>query len=357
MRTLLIYLLALAALASAAAFGLPQLLGSDAAQAASAEPQAPPPVVVAPVTRAPLADNLEALGTVLANESVTLTPNRADHVVRVHFRDGQEVQAGDLLVEMHAEEEAGLLAEASAMRDERQVRYEQLLDLFERDMTSQRDLDNAKALLAAARARVTSLQAAIDDRSVRAPFAGTLGLRRISEGSYLQPSSVITTLDDLSVVKLDFTIPETWLAAVGAGQKIAARSDAWPDTAFTGEVTTVDTRLDARTRSATVRALLPNPERKLRPGMLLKVVVDRGEQDVLQIPEEALVPLGDEQFVFRVDDDEIARRVRVTIGRRRVGTVELLDGLTESDRVVIEGIVRVRADNAVQVVATREHKP
>ena len=356
MRTVLIYLLALSALGAAVAFALPQLLSDGGAEAARAEAPAVPPVVVAHVTRAPLTDNLEALGTVLANESVTLTPNRADHVAKIHFHDGQEVAAGDLLVEMHAEEEQGLLAEASAMRDERQVRYDQLQELFEREMTSQRDLDNAKALLAAAQARVVSLQAAIEDRSVRAPFAGTLGLRRVSEGSYLQPSAVITTLDDLSVVKLDFTIPETWLSAVESGQKITARSDAWPDSSFTGEVTTVDTRLDARTRSATVRAVLPNPERKLRPGMLLKVTVDRGEQDVLQIPEEALVPLGDEQFVFRVDDDQIARQVRVKIGRRQVGTVELLDGLAEADRVVVEGIVRVRPDSAVQVVATREHK-
>ena len=351
MRTFLVYLLALSAVATAAAFGFPELFHAAAASgAAGGQNAAPPPVVVAPVQRLPFADTLEALGTVRANESVDLTPNRADHVAVIHFTDGQQVEAGQLLVELNVEEEKARLTESTAVRDELLLRRDRIRHLFEQKLTSQEEFENVKAVLAAAEARVISLQAAIADRNVRAPFAGSLGLRRVSVGAYVQPSTVIATLDDLSVVKLDFTIAETWLPSVRPKMAVTARSDTWPDATFTGVVTTIDTRLDPGTRSATVRAILPNGDRKLRPGMLLKVTVDRGEAAVLQIPEEALIPVGHKQFVMRVDEDDVAHKVEITLGRRRVGVVEVLEGLSEGDRVITEGIVRVRPAAKVKVV-------
>lgn len=356
MRALLVYLIAAATLAVGAWFGFPQLFGEDAEQTvqASRGASAPPPsVIVAEAGRRPFEDHLEALGTVRANESVEITPNSADHVAVIHFVDGQEVEAGQLLVEMNTEEERARLAEATALRDERKVNYEQTKELFEQEMSPKRELDNAFAMLAAAEARVIGLEASIADRQVRAPFSGTLGLRRISEGAYLQPSSVITTLDDLSVVKVDFTVPEAWFAHIRPGMTIAARGEAAPDVEFRGEVVVTDTRLDPRTRAATVRAVLPNPDRLLRPGMLLRVMVERGDEPVLQVPEEAIIPIGQKQFVFVVDAEEVARRVEITVGRRRVGAVEVLAGLSVGDRVVIEGIVSVRPDAPVRVVETR----
>lgn len=301
MRTILVYALALIALAVGAIFGLPELFGrSDSAGAATTRANVAPPVVVARVVHAPFADTLDALGTVQANESVEITSNRADHIVAIHFEDGQEVEANALLVETNAAEERALLAEAAALRDERQVSRDRSIELHSRQMISDRELNAAKTMLAAAEARVVAIEASIADRQVRAPFAGILGLRRVSVGAYVQPATVITTLDDLSVVKLDFTIPETWLPAVRAGQTVNATSDAWPDDVFRGEVTMLDTRLERSSRSATVRATLPNPDRKLRPGMLLKVRVERGEAPVLQIPEEAVIPVGNDHYVLRV---------------------------------------------------------
>jgi membrane fusion protein, multidrug efflux system len=342
MRTALVYLLALGAVAAACVLGFPELFAETSKRATgNTRKRTAPAVILARASKAPFADTLEALGTVKANESVTITSNRADHVVAIHFEDGQMVEKGDLLVEMHAQEEKAQLNEAIAMRDDRRLSFKQAEDLFAQNLTSAREHNAAKALLEASEARVRGLQAAIADRRIVAPFSGVLGLRRISVGAYLQPASVITTLDDLTIVKLDFTIPEAWLPDVTPGMKISARSVAWPGQRFLGEVTTIDTRLDPRTRSVTFRARMPNPDHKLRPGMLLKVTIDRGAQSVLQVPEEALILSGDQHFVLKVDAENIATRTPVSIGRRRVGTVEITKGLTSNDRVVIEGIVPV----------------
>ncbi len=360
MRTVIVYLIALGAVAAAVMLGFPGLFttavageGNGAGQ--EKQERKPPPVVVVAVIRLPFVDTLEALGTVIANESVAITANRADHVAAVSFKDGQQVQKGDLLVEQNAEEEKALLAEATAVRNDYRSNHQRLKELFDQNMASAQEFEESKAKLAASEARVVSLNAAIADRRVRAPFAGVLGFRRISVGAHVQPQTVITTLDDLSVVKLDFTIPEAWLPNVQPGMKIAAISDTWVGEKFGGDVATIDTRLDPRTRSATVRALLPNPEMKLRPGMLLKVTIERGERAVLQVPEEALIPVGEDHFVVRVDGlgidrQGIAERVQVQIGRRRVGAVEITAGLKAGEQIVVEGIVRVRHGAPVQVV-------
>lgn len=355
MRTALAYLAALAALGIGAWFALPEWFveGRDSGPAPQ-RTSSTPPVVVAPVVRAPFAERLEALGTVIANESVDITPNRADHVTAIHFEDGQRVEQGQVLFEMNTAEERAELAATVANLEDAERNLRRAAELHAEELVSDSELDAAKTAVAGAEARVEALRAAIADREVRAPFAGILGLRHVSVGAYVQPTTLVTTLDDLSVVKLDFTIPETWLAAVRAGMAIAARSDAWPSEEFRGRVETIDTRLDPGTRSVVVRAALPNPDAKLRPGMLLKVAVDRGEQPVLQIPEEAVVPVGSEQFVWCVGEDEFARRVRVETGRRRPGRVEVTSGLEEGRRVVVEGIVRVRDGEAVTVVATRQ---
>ncbi|MGE3172378.1 MAG: efflux RND transporter periplasmic adaptor subunit [Planctomycetota bacterium] len=356
MRALLVYTLALLAVAAGVAFTFFDVFawfGGAAAEGAAQPNARTVPVITAPVVRATFADSLEALGTVRANESIHILSKRADHVTAVEFEDGQEVAAGQLLVELNTTEERSMLAEATALREERQAAYDRAQELRGRDITPESEVITAHAQLAAQQARIATLEATIAEHQVRAPFAGRLGLRQVSVGAYLQPSTVITTLDDLSVVKVDFTIPETWLAAVREGMPVSTRTDAWRGQDFPGEVSAIDTQLDPRTRSATVRALVPNPDRRLRPGMLMRVVVDRGEAAVLQVPEEALVQTGTEHHVMVVGPDHVARKQVVTIGRRRVGRVEVLDGLSEGAMVVVEGLVRVRPDTAVEVVATR----
>ena len=352
MRSFVAYVLALLAVCAGVWFGFfskNDVEGKESRRAAGATP-----VILAPVVDAPFADKLAALGTAVANESVTLTANRSDLVKAIHFDDGQQVEKDQVLLELQTAEEQSMLAEAKALLVEREAAHERAVELNGQGISPDSEVQTTAAQLNAARSRVQTLEATIRDHVVRAPFAGVLGLRRVSVGSLLQSSTVITTLDDLSVVKVDFTLPETWLAAVRVGQPVQARSDAWPEEVFVGKVSAIDTRLDRRTRSATIRAIVDNKDLKLRPGMLMKVDVDRGEAASRQVPEEALIQKGEQHFVYVVGDDTVAREVVIDVGRRQVGRVEVLGGLEVGQRVVVEGLVRVRDGSKVQVVAVRD---
>jgi membrane fusion protein (multidrug efflux system) len=177
---------------------------------------------------------------------------------------------------------------------------------------------------------------------ITAPFAGVLGLRQVSPGSLVTPGTPIATLDDISVIKLDFSVPERFLAVLARDQDISARSETYPDRAFEGKVTSVDSRIDPVTRSIAVRAEIPNPDLLLRPGMLMAVQLFREPRDTLAVPEIAILQVGMDSFVFRVTAEETAERVAVELGARRKGEVEIVRGLTAGDRIVTEGAVKLR---------------
>jgi membrane fusion protein, multidrug efflux system len=351
MRAFVAYMFAVLAVCTGVWFGFfakNDVVGKESNRAVNLTP-----VILAPVIEAPFLSTLSALGTVVANESVRLTANRSDLVESIFFEDGQRVEKGQVLVVLRTTEEESRLAEAKALLTERVAAHGRAVELSKQGIASDSEVQAAQAQLDAARSRVTTLEVAIRDHTVKAPFAGILGLRRISVGSLLQSTTVITTLDDLSVVKIDFTIPETLLSEIQLGQVVHAVSDAYRDMTFEGKVTAVDTRLDAQTRSATIRAIVQNPTARLKPGMLMKVVVDRGRAPSRQVPEESLIQKGDQQFVFVVGEDAVAHQVDVTVGRRGVGYVEVLSGLEQGQRVVVEGLVRVREGTQVEVVAVR----
>jgi membrane fusion protein, multidrug efflux system len=352
MRAFVAYMFAVLAICTGVWFGFYD--GGDVEGKSSERANLKTPVILAPVVIAPFASTLSALGTVVANESVRLTANRTDLVKAVHFEDGQQVAKDDLLVELESAEEESRLVEAKALLREREAAHQRSVELNQQGISPDSEVQAALAQLNAAQARVLTLEVAIRDHAIRAPFAGVLGLRQISVGTLLQSTKVIATLDDLSVVKVDFTIPETWLSAIRIDQPVRALSDAWSGQAFLGKVTAIDTRLDSKTRSATVRAILSNKDIKLRPGMLLKIDVDRGETPSHQIPEDAVVQKGDMHFVFVVGEDQVAKKFDIIVGRRRAGRVEVLGGLDEGQRVVVEGLVRVRDGADVNVVAIRD---
>jgi membrane fusion protein, multidrug efflux system len=301
----------------------------------------PPLVTVERVRRDKLFDVVEALGTTQANESVTLTAKVTDTVRRVNFEDGDYVNAGTVLIELTNQEEEAALAEARANLDDAESQLRRLEDLSSRGLTAAQELDVARSRAAAMQARLNSVLARLRDRLIQAPFSGLLGFRQVSPGTMLSPNTTITSIDDISTIKLDFTVPETAIGSMSVGAKIVAKSVSFPGRQFEGIVRTVGSRVDPVTRAITVRAHMPNEDRSLRPGMLLTVEVVTAEHVALVVPEGAVFQVQNRAYVYRVED-QTARQQQIEVGGRSFGVVEVVGGLQEGDLIVIEGIVKLR---------------
>jgi membrane fusion protein (multidrug efflux system) len=317
-------------------------------QGPGAGPAAPPTVVVSAEVRSErVSHELTALGSALANESIEVTSKTSNLVSAVHFRDGERVRRGQVLVELDPEQARADLEEARAAFTESTGQYQRARDLLSTRVVSQSQYEQLEAAMKADQARVSAAEARLGDTVIRAPFGGRVGLRRVSVGSLVSPGTVITTLDDTSVMKVDFAVPENQLGSLRDGLELTARTAAQPDRPLKGRVLTVDSRIDPATRSVTVRALVPNTESLLRPGMFVNVTLTKDVYQALVIPEQALVPEQSRQFVFVVAGGKVARR-EVQIGRREPGKVEIVGGLAQGERVVVEGTQKVRDGSAVR---------
>lgn len=297
---------------------------------------------------------IEAIGDARANESVTLMAKVTDTIRAIAFTDGQLVEEGDVVVELASAEQGADLIAARAQLAEAQANYERAQDLVRRGSASQARLDEATAARDAARGRVRALEARLGDRVIRAPFAGVLGLRMVSPGELVRPGDPIVTLDDVSVIKADFPVPERYVPLLRNGLQIEAFASAWPERGFSGTVTSVSTRVDVATRSVTVRAEIPNPEGLLRPGMLLAITLTTENRTALAVPETAIVPVGDVRYVFVIGEDLKAARVEVRTGNRYAGFVEILSGIEAGATVVSEGTHKVIPGLAVQLPAAAD---
>jgi membrane fusion protein (multidrug efflux system) len=221
----------------------------------------------------------------------------------------------------------------------------------------QRDYDARLTLVNITRQRVREIEARISDRTIRAPFDGILGLRQVSVGALVEPGDLITTIDDLSRIKLDFNVPATHLRTLRPGSIIHAYSAGWGDERFEGTVTTIDTRIDPETRAVLIRAIIPNREMRLRPGLLMTVQLLNRQRQALMIPEEALVPVQRRHYVLTVGEDLTVERKQVFIGHRQPGMVEITRGLLPGERVIARGSTRVRPGQQVSILGGRLTAP
>jgi membrane fusion protein (multidrug efflux system) len=253
------------------------------------------------------------------------------------------------MVELTSKEEEAQLAEARAEIDEARRQLVRLEDLDNRGIAATSEVDMARSATAAAEARLNTVLARLEDRLIRAPFSGVLGFREVSPGTLLGPSDAITTIDDVSQIKLDFTVPEKFLAVMGPGRRIYASGASWGDREFEGVVSAVSSRVDPVTRAVVVRAIIPNEDRALRPGMLLTVRVVAEERISIVVPERSVVQVGNSSFVYVVGPDRRAHRREVQLGTRQLGIVEVLAGLEEGERVVTEGVIKLREGLLVQL--------
>ncbi len=302
----------------------------------------PPAVVVAEARVVPFPLSAEALGNTRANEAIEVRPQITAAVTAIEFEEGERVAAGDVLLRLESSEPLADLAAARAALVDSESQLRRAEELFRTRVVSASELEQLGARRDADRAAVAAAQARLDHTVIRAPFAGNVGLRRVSVGSIVSPSTVITTLDDTSRVKLDFDVPEVFIPRLQPGLTVAAHSAAWPDSVFRGAVSSIDTRVDPVSRTVTVRAVLPNEDGHLRPGMFLTVTLLKDDVTALMVPEQAIVPERSRQFVFVVAADGAVAQREVKTGRRRPGEVEILEGLEPGELVITEGTQKVR---------------
>ncbi|MEP1444811.1 MAG: efflux RND transporter periplasmic adaptor subunit [Paraglaciecola sp.] len=289
---------------------------------------------------------VEALGTGKANESVFVTTQTSDIVQKIHFDDGDLVKQGQLLLELNDVEEKARLAELNVNLQEALKQLKRIKNLAKNNVASEQLLDEQLAKVNVLNAQMDVAKTQLDQLLVKAPFDGILGVRQISVGALVTPGDVVTTLDDLSFIKVDFDIAESHLASIALGQKIRATSVAYPGKVFEGQITSIASRVDPSTRSVQIRANIQNEDLKLRPGMLLQILLQKQVLKTLVVPEVVLVPVEDKQFVFIVKGDAVAL-VEVKVGLRKPGKVQILSGIQAGDLVVTEGTLKLRDGSKV----------
>lgn len=317
----------------------------------------PASVVVAPVQKMPFSDSIEGLGTLRANESVTLTATVTKTITAVNFDDGQRVKAGTVLVEMNRNQEKAQLAQQRATLAETQRQLERIEPLVKEGAASASLLDQRQREYKTAQARLAEIQSLLRDYLIIAPFSGVIGLRNVSVGALVRPGDTVATLDDDSVMKLDFSVPSLYLSNIKTGLPIQGHAREFGDRVFEGKIESIDSRIDPVTRSFVVRAILPNRDHTLRPGLLMSVSLQANAREALLVPENSIVSEGYKNYVLTVDSTAtpaVARKMEVTVGTRKPGQVEIVSGLSEGQQVITHGTLKAADGQPVFVLATQK---
>jgi membrane fusion protein (multidrug efflux system) len=332
--------------------GLKMATGGEANGKAGAGGGRAASVAPAVVAERPFADRISVLGVAKGRQSVTITSDAAEMVTAVHFRDGQAVARGQLLVTLKATEQDAGVAEAQARENQAERAYARWKTLADKGIAPRATAEQYLAELETARASTKAAQARKGDRVIRAPFAGVVGLSDIAPGALISPGSPIVSLDDLGMMRVDFDVPDRYLAVLRPGAPIVATPDAYPDQAISGRIAQIDTRIDTATRAITARAEFANTGGRIRPGMMMRVEVESGQRTALAVPESAIQYEGDQAFVFVIaprGQGAVARKVLVSPGVNEGGFIELREGVKAGEKVVADGLNRLQDGQQVRL--------
>lgn len=345
-----------AGLAAGAALGVfvPHWLAPGASPTQTSDkplvtPAGPSRVAVAVVKEIPFARGLSAVGSLRSDESVVLRPEVAGRIQSIEFKEGQPVARGQVLIRLDDSVPRAELAQARANLTLAQSHYRRAVELQGKGFVSQQARDESASTLKVQEAAVALAQARLDKLTISAPFGGIVGLRSVSVGDYVNQGQDLAPLEAIDPLKVDFRVPEMYLSKVGVGQQLTLRLDALPGQERQGMVYAVSPLIDAGGRSILLRATVDNKDAVLRPGMFARVQLQFNLDRALVVPEAALSPSGQVQYVYRVKDGRAERR-EVTIGERREGLVEILTGVGEGDQLVVAGMQRVTDGGAVTVL-------
>jgi membrane fusion protein (multidrug efflux system) len=304
----------------------------------------------------PFADRIDVLGVAKGRQSVTITSNTTELITAVHFSDGQRVRAGQVLVDLKAQEQTADIAQQQAALALAQSNYARWRTLYEKGIAAAASLDQYKAALNQAKANLAAAVSRKGDRTIRAPFSGVVGLSDIAPGALINPGTPIVSLDDLSVIRVDFQVPDRFLANLHEGTPITARTEALPDVGFSGRISKIDTRVDERTRAIRARAEFANPGGRIKPGMLMHVTVDQGLRQAVAAPEAAIQYDADQASVFviaRQGGRTVAVQRPVATGANEGGFIEIKQGLAAGVAIVADGVNRVKNNQPVMVAGQR----
>ncbi len=295
------------------------------------------------VVQAPLKREVKALGTALAFDSTTIVSSSNDYLTVVNINEGQPVRKGTVLAQFNDLEEKARVAELTALLSEQKRQLARLNNLTNSKASAQSMFDEQQAKVNATTAQLDAAQSRLQDMVIKAPFDGVLGLRQVSNGAFLSAGTPLTTIDDISKIRVEFNAAEHYLAELQPGMNLNITNVAFADSSFKGTLTALDPRIDPLTRSVKGHGLIDNADFKLKPGMLLNVTIELAVSQALQIPEKAIVPLQNKHFVFVVDANNQVSQREVSLGLRTPGSVEVLAGLTSGDEIVTEGTQKLRS--------------
>lgn len=346
-----ILLLLVAGLAGGGYYGYRTYLAGGEAARANVNPAVRPavPVEVAAVEVMAVSEEVEALGTLAADESVVIAPEIAGRVVALGFKEGEPVKAGQALVNLDTAILDAELKQAQADLGLARDTYERLRSLVQRGSGTQVALDEAAAKLASSEARVQLAKAKLAQSTIMAPFNGVVGLRSVGVGDYVPVGKPLITLTNIDPIKIDFRVPEIYLSRLKVGQPVQMRVDAVPDRKFTGQIFAIDPVVDVNGRAIRLRASIPNADLALKPGLFarLAITVDQ-RQNAIVVPEMAVVPDAVGKMVYVVDNGK-ARRVSVELGKRLPGKVEIVSGLKPDMQIITAGQMRLRDGSAIAI--------
>lgn len=313
----------------------------------------PAPVTIATAQAKTFVDTVDVIGVAKGRQSVTLSAAATQLVESVHFTDGQSVAKGAVLVELKSTEQSAGLNQAQARLVQAQRELDRWKQLANQGFASKAALDEREASYLAAKADVDAARAREGDRTIRAPFAGVVGLTDIVPGALINPGAPVVTLDDVSSVRVDFEIPDRYLASIREGQPITARVDAYPGETIEGKIQKLDTRIDEQTRAITARAEFPNPSRRLKPGMMMRISIAQGQRQAVAAPEAAVSVQGDAAYVYVIakkGDQTVSEQRAVLTGVRQNGLVEIRDGLKAGEQIVADGLNKIQPGQQVRVL-------
>ncbi len=311
-------------------------------------------VKIGTVTEAKLHTVLEFIGTAVSNESVDITSSVSQKVTDIKFSDCDFVKKGDILVQQNIEKQKAIKKQAEINLQEQKRELSRVSVLKNKNVIAAKEYDLQSTKVQDAIAKLAEIEEEIKERTIVAPFDGVLGIRMVSVGALLTPGTVITTIDDIKKIKVDFSVPEKYLSLIMKGCKIEVTSIALPGKKFHGTVQAVSPRVSPTSRSISVRGIIDNEEYLLRSGMMLNVIIEMQDRMAIQVPEGAVLNVGEKHYVFILQEGNKVKEQEIEIGLRQKGMVEVTKGLNLDEKIVVDGVVKIADGDVVTISQKKE---